>query len=248
MRFDYHLHTEFSWDSFLKADELVQKAIALGYMEIAITEHIDLLPQELSEYGLPSILKYKRFVDDLATKYPGLSILCGLEIGDYHRVKSFAEGLIEGFDFFPILGSVHFLSDGTNVAIPLAQPLSPEQIRDYYIENLRLVSSCNIDVLAHLGVYKRYYPSPPNEDHVLPIIKEILDIIIQRNIALEINLSGFRKPLQMCVPNPDIINIYKEMGGDRICFGSDSHAISHFALPIYDTILIDFPEKRLSKM
>lgn len=228
--YDYHIHTEFSYDSNIKGNDLMCKAISLGFKDIAITEHLDLLPQELSVYGLPSIQKYRNYCQQLQAKFPELRLRMGIEIGDYHKVKDFAEGLIRGYHFSPILGSVHFLSDHTNVAIPLAQPLDPSQIEDYYIHNLELVTNCDIDILAHLGVYKRYYTSSPCESHVRHLIDQILKTIIQRDIALEINLSSLRKPYGNIIPEPDILERYRTLGGKKISIGSDSHHIDHFGL------------------
>ncbi len=42
MKYDYHLHTEDSFDSRINSVELVKKAIDMGYAAIAITEHLDL--------------------------------------------------------------------------------------------------------------------------------------------------------------------------------------------------------------
>jgi len=226
--FDYHIHTQFSYDSCINGIDLLNKSILLGYQEIAITEHLDLLPQELSVYGLPSLTKYRDYCNDLKARFPQIKLYMGIEIGDYHLVRDFARSLIDGFDFCPILGSVHFLSDHCNVAIPMKKPLSKQQIEDYYRQNLDLVSHCDIDILAHLGVYKRYYRQSPDESHISSLVDDILTAIIHRNIALEINLSSLRKPLRSIIPEPWVINRYRQLGGKLISIGSDSHRIDHF--------------------
>lgn len=38
---DYHIHTYFSDDSQCLMEEMVQRAIVLGFAEIAFTEHVD---------------------------------------------------------------------------------------------------------------------------------------------------------------------------------------------------------------
>jgi histidinol phosphatase-like PHP family hydrolase len=171
---------------------------------------VDLLPQELSVFGLPSLKKYQSYVNKLREQYPSITLHCGIELGDYHLVKDFATGLIGGFDFFPILGSVHFLTDHTNVAIPFPSPLSTAQILDYYESNLRLVSECDIDVLAHLGVYKRYYNNVPDESFATSLIKDIFAVMIDKGIALELNFSGLFKPYASVIPEPHFIEIYRD--------------------------------------
>jgi len=228
MIYDYHIHTEYSYDSFIKADDLINKAIQQGYDDIAITEHLDLLPQEISLYGLISLRDYVNFCQRLRDKYSQITLRTGIEIGDYHLLRDYAKTIINGYDLYPILGSVHFLSDHTNIAIRMSKALSRDQISDYYRANLQLVQDCDIDVLAHLGVYKRYYGAPPNEDHVQELIKEIFKVIIEREIALEINLSGLKKPFAEIIPEPRYIEIYRSLGGNLFSIGSDSHKLENF--------------------
>ncbi len=229
MKTDYHIHSEYSYDSKIKADDLLDKAISLNYATIAITEHLDLLPQELSVFGLPSLKRYQARIRDLQSRYQGrIELVFGVEVGDYHLVRDFAQPLIERLDFGLILGSVHFLSDHTNVAVPLKQALNSEGIRDYYQHNLNLVSTCDIDVLAHLGVYKRYYQATPDESACRRLLQEIFAVVIERNIALEINFSSFRKPYGRLIPEPDQIELYRSLGGNLFTIGSDAHTLDQF--------------------
>ncbi len=225
---DYHLHSQYSWDSKLHAKDLLDKAISLNYTALALTEHLDLLPWELSVNGLLSLKEYSAYVDMLKTQYPQLQIIKGIEIGDYHRVKDFASALVREIDLELTLGAVHFLSDQINVAVPLAYPLSDEQVKDYYLQNLTLVRECEIDVLAHLGVYKRYYEQQPNEEHALPIVKDIFNVMIEKQIALEINYSPYRKDYGNCLPEPYFLELYKDMGGKLFTIGGDCHHLDHF--------------------
>jgi len=225
---DYHIHTEFSADSQLSLSELIPHAIKLGYGELAITEHLDLSPQELSVYGVPSLIKYKNVITAFQKQYPDIKLFCGIEVGDFQDVKDFADPILQEMDFDLVLGSVHFITGRINVAMPMKTPLTRDEILNYYENNLRLVETCDIDVLAHLGVYKRYYHQSPDEKHCLPVIKRIFSTIIERNIALEINFSAFRRTYQNLHPEPEYLELYKSIGGKLVTLGSDSHTLSHF--------------------
>lgn len=228
MKQDYHLHTDFSADSQMQLSELIPRAISLGYEEIAVTEHLDLLPQELSVFGVPSLLKYKNLVEHLRKQHSNIKIIWGIEVGDFQDVKDFADPLLNKMQFELVLGSVHFTGDHVNVAIPLKKPLSKEEIKQYYENNLRLVQTCDFDVLAHLGVYKRYYTSMPDEKHCLPIITDIFRTIIDKGIALELNLACLRKPYKSLIPEPVCLELYQKLGGKLVTIGSDSHSLEHF--------------------
>jgi histidinol-phosphatase (PHP family) len=225
---DYHIHTEFSADSRLKLSELLPHALKLGYSKLAITEHLDLSPQELSVYGVPSLIRYKNAIHYFRKQYPGTSLYCGIEVGDFQDVKEFADPILKQMGFDLVLGSVHFIRGRTNVAVPLKNPLSPVDTLEYYENNLKLVQTCDIDILAHLGVYKRYYSASPDESHCLTTIKQIFQTIIEKRIALEINFSAFRRTYQNLHPEPEYLELYKNMGGRLVTLGSDSHTLSHF--------------------
>lgn len=250
-KIDYHLHTEGSYDSQIKSTALAAKAIELGYDEIAITEHLDLLPQEVSVFGLPSLSRYQQRIKQLNMDFPELKILLGIEVGDYHRVKDYAKPLLDMIPFELILGSVHFLSDHSNVAIPFPHPLSNQQREDYFRQNLALVTHCDIDVLAHLGVYKRYYPELVSEASFHPIIRDIFTVMIDREIALEINFSSLRKTYPSLIPEPGLVEMYLNMGGKLVTIGSDAHCLDHFddyyaAIPQHLQVLANMQRKYLT--
>ncbi|MDI9528922.1 MAG: histidinol-phosphatase HisJ family protein [Candidatus Cloacimonadota bacterium] len=232
MKADYHLHTEYSYDSRMKAKELVDKALALNYDLIAVTEHLDLLPNELLVYGLPAFKKYCQGMQALKERLADtpLKLLCGIEVGDYNRVRPFADCLLEQLDLDLVMGAVHFLNDFTNVAVPLKAPLTPSEIVSYYRLNLDLVQHCKIDVIAHLGVYKRYYEDMPDESFCRDILKDIFQTMVERGIALEINFSSLRKPYARILPEEWQIELYMDCGGSLFTLGSDSHLLEHFDL------------------
>lgn len=225
---DYHIHSDFSADSRIKLAELLPHAINLGYKAIAITEHLDLLPQEVSIFGIPPLLKYQARLLQLRNQFPQIAIVFGIEVGDYQKVKDYANILLQSVKFDLVLGSVHFVDNHINVAIPLKEPLSKAQVTEYYEQNLLLVETCDINVLAHLGVYKRFYQTAPNETHVLHLIKKIFEVIVNKGIALELNYSAYRRVFHTLHPDPKYLELYKSLGGRLVTIGSDSHKLDQF--------------------
>lgn len=228
MKIDYHLHGEFSSDSLMSYDKLCSKAIQNGYQEIAITEHFDFLASEIYHFGIPPYENYFRRIREIKNKYPQIKIYCGVELGEYHRIKEIADAVMAHEKPELIIGSIHILSDGKNISIPFNEPMNDAQVRDYYKENLRLVESCDIDILGHLGIFKRYYNKQPDEMQFHPIIDKIFTTMIKKNIALEINYSPLRKSYKQLLPEPLYIKRYLKLGGRLLSIGSDSHSINQF--------------------
>lgn len=228
MKIDYHLHGEFSSDSRMSYDELCIKAIENGYHEIAITEHFDCLVSEIYHYGIPSYNEYFKRIEQIKKKYPKLNILFGVELGEYHRIKNLADSILDYHKPELKIGSIHILTDGKNISVPFEEPMTPKQVEDYYQENLLLVEKCDINILGHLGIYKRYLTKQPDETALLPIIDKIFQTIIAKDIALEVNYSPLRKSYNNLIPEPSLIKRYLKLGGQLITLGSDSHTIETF--------------------
>ncbi len=235
-KIDYHLHTDFSADSNLKLEDLVEAARQNSYDEIAITEHFDFLPSELSEYGLPSLRKYYDKVSCIRGNEDKLKIVFGVELGEYHLNHDLADLVLADYPPELKIASIHVLEGTRNVSVPLNFDLTAKDIRDYYEENLKLVEYGNFNILGHLGIYKRYLTNLPDERNSIDIIKEIFKNLIYKEIALEINYSGLFKPCRTVLPDAGILRLYKEMGGKLITIGSDSHHLRDFNSP-YQPVL-----------
>ena len=55
------------------------------------------------------------------------------------------------------------------------------------------------------------------------IIEEIFKVIIQNGKGIEINTSGLRQKYGDVFPSFKYIKLYRELGGEIITIGSDSH-------------------------
>ena len=54
-------------------------------------------------------------------------------------------------------------------------------------------------------------------------IERLFSLIIEKNIALEINTSGLRQSIGETLPGEDLLRKYYDMGGRLITMGSDAH-------------------------
>jgi histidinol-phosphatase (PHP family) len=228
MKIDYHIHSQFSADSNINMREAIIKAIQRGYTEIAFTEHFDLIPEEIEIYGVPSYKNYSLAIDAVRKEFPNISILKGVELGEYHLCHNLVDQIMKNDPPDLTIGSVHVLPGVINISIPLKEQMNDEVIRLYYISNLGLVKYGNFDILGHLGVHKRYLEIEPDESFMNDTVEEIFYTIIEKEIALEVNLSGLTKPLKSLIPTPAYLTLYRKMGGELLTLGSDSHNIDSF--------------------
>jgi histidinol-phosphatase (PHP family) len=227
MKKDYHIHTHISKDSKLNPDELILKAIDCNYAEIAFTDHLEFLFPQWSFHQEYSFVDYLDFFTNLQEKYSSqIKILRGVEIGEYQETKEQVLDYFAGLRPDIILGSVHTILPDKDISLPFAKPLSKQDIISYYKANLKLVEKCQIDVLAHLGIFARYLQHNIKEG--LPICKDIFQVMKEKEIALEINYSGLRKVTKQIIPHLEVLELYANEGGELISLGSDSHQVSDF--------------------
>ncbi len=231
MKIDTHIHGEFSSDSTNKYEEIIQKAISLHYHYICFTEHMDLVPYEIVNYGILPLRKYFNRIDSLKNRYKNkLHIGFGIELGESHLTLDQANELFNYIQPEFIIGSLHLLKNLKNLSTPINFSLQENIIMQYYQEVEEIVMKGGIDSLGHLGIFKREVSDQTQckDDNYLDQISKILKIMISKNIALEVNYSGFRSNFKMHLPGIDIIKLYYDMGGTLITLGSDTHHIDQF--------------------
>src|SRR2546427_302661 len=81
---DLHVHTEWSYDGRRGSMERsCERAIELGLPAVAFTDHADFVKVHEDQYCV-DIAGYLDSVERCRTKFPGLRILSGVELGEPH--------------------------------------------------------------------------------------------------------------------------------------------------------------------
>ncbi len=240
---DYHVHTEFSDDSTYPMEDVVKDAVRLGFDEICFTDHVDYGVkvdwdskeevtyrdgEPLANVDYP---KYVEQVRNLQEAYQGkISLKLGMESGvQMHTIPQF-EALFSRYPFDFILLSVHQVEDKEFWTQDFQRGRTQIEYNErYYEEMLNLVNHYhNYSVLGHLDLIVRYdemgvYPFA----RVRPYIEEILKKVIKEGKGIEVNTSSHRYGLADSTPSKEILRLYRELGGEVITIGSDSHKPEH---------------------
>jgi histidinol-phosphatase (PHP family) len=236
---DYHLHTCYSEDGDDTQEAMCRRAIVLDIPEIGLTEHWDVGPYEKN----PRFFQPEPWYDELERLrhlFSGkLTIRAGIEIAEPHLYPQPAAEVLRRAPFDYVLGSVHFVGQNFMFDEDYFLTHSADEVyQAYFAEVESMVQTADIDILAHLDLPARTakpifgYDPVRYEDQ----IRRILHVVIDRNLALEVNASGLRKAAQNLMPDPLILKWYAEMGGERLTVGSDAHAASQVGLHIDTTI------------
>ena len=248
---DYHVHTEFSDDSVYPMEDVVRDALQMGMDEICITDHVDYGVKEDWDSGKTILYRgteplanvdypaYMEKICILKEKYEGrIRIRTGMEFGvQMHTIPKY-EALFARYPFDFIILSVHQVEDKEFWTQDFQRGRSQKEYNErYYEEMLSLVKNYkDYSVLGHMDLLKRYdeagiYPF----EKLRPLIEEILKIVIADGKGIEINTSSHRYGLDGTMPSGEILRLYKELGGEIITIGSDSHKPEHLGTYIEES-------------
>ncbi len=241
---DFHIHTEFSFDSKEKIDRICENAINVGLSAIAVTNHYDhdgieegIYEEYLFEKDREDILKAKE-------RWNGkIKIYYGLEIGQPHTMNDKKIKKIESMGYEFIIGSLHNLKncfDFYYLNYSKTSPMYDRGIFKKYINELKEIASCGfINTVGHITYPERYMNEAGKKLSYSEFEEDfatLFQIIAKNNLALEINTSGLRQGLFTTMPKTDILTLYKANGGKKITVGSDAHIASHIGMGIIETI------------
>lgn len=226
---DFHVHSNFSPDSKATMARMVQKGIQMGLKEICFTDHV-----EFQGGWVFDVNKYEQEIQRLRNMYKNqIQIRMGAEIGyepqNLSRMNEFATSA--DFDF--IMCSLHRI-DGVGIhSGAFAAGKTPEQAFAKYFETYyQCVKDDPIySVLGHFDLLKRYVPYHNHnvfKDNY-DVIRETFKLLIENGKGIEVNASGFRYKLNHTLPTLDFLKLYKELGGEIITTGSDSHSEAYVA-------------------
>lgn len=238
---DYHVHTNNSFDSSAKMLDHCQKAVEIGLKEIVFTEHFDLNPVDKG-LGYFDFDEYSQEINECRERFGSkLKIKKGLELGETHLYEKEHMEFLEGKDFDFLLGSIHFIGKEVLHRDYAIDEDEGEVYFTYFEQVLETAKKGNFHALGHLDVLKRYVPQWFQKFDAVDyeeVIREILKVVIKRDLGIEINTSGFRQGLKEPLPTVEIIKWYKELGGQIITIGSDAHYLKHLGYGLKEGIEI----------
>ncbi len=236
MLVDYHTHTSFSQDSTASMQAQCEAAIKAGIKHIAFTEHEDYNPRDPTSFYFDHA-SYWAEIERCRARFAGrLTIRSGIEISEPHRYPALTHNVLSRHSWDFVLGALHWFSPEINCYLPeFFEHLGDwrESMRLYFIETIALAKHGDFDVLAHIDYPARYNTELLNGEYDIgayePIIREVLAALIARGKGIEINLSGVRRGLD---PNPPskVVRWFRELGGEVLTIGTDSHATNHTGL------------------
>jgi histidinol-phosphatase (PHP family) len=223
---DYHMHTALCKHAEGQPIDYVRSAIQKGLREIAVTDHgptprgFD--PEhrmDISQFGI-----YKDWID-MARLDGDCRVLFGIEADYFEGCKPFMSKWLTQYPFDIVLGSIHDIGSWNRndpEARSMWESSDVNAVWRRYFELIGEMADTELyDVVTHLDLPKRGGNRP--RDRNLPdLVLPALDRIARAGMAIEINTSGLRHPVNEMYPAPRILAWARERE-IPIVFGSDAH-------------------------
>ncbi len=253
---DYHVHCEFSDDSWYPMADVCADAVELGLDEICFTDHVDYgIKPDADEYrahpegvrldkGKPVInVDYPAYftrIAELRHDFAGrLNIKAGLELGVQSHTVEKNHALFETWepelDF--VICSIHEVGDCEFWTGDFQRGRTQEEYNfAFYEELLKVVETFkDYSVLGHLDLIRRYDPAGEFPfEKTRDIVAAVLERVIADGKGIELNTSSFRYGLPDLQPSTDVLRLYRDLGGRILTIGSDSHKPEHLGAHIAD--------------
>lgn len=240
---DMHTHSENSHDSRANILKNADFAYNNGIDIFAVTDHADI--QFYNERNIYNAIKNSvKEAKEANEKYKGkVKVLHGVELGESIWSMHYTREILDSNEFDVVLLSVHDLRT-RKILLPFSNfdftALTRDELFDFinrYFEYLLLsLKSVKCDVCAHLTLPFRYINNKCKLNLSTRLfedkITEILNYLIENNIALEVNVSKSNGGM---IPEEWIFEKYKALGGCLITIGSDAHVTENLGCGILET-------------
>lgn len=250
--YDNHNHSQFSFDGKRTSVERTARAAAAkGLAGLCFTDHCDLYvpaqnkhftgtgaqPQPTAsddEHQHFDIEGQQREIDRvcgvLMEEGEKLQIFKGIEVGVYKDSRDMIAETLRSHSFDQIIASVHYI-DGTDpfwggYYVGKSWKEAYERYLEVLLEEMIWLGD-GFDVMGHYDYVARYAPYPV--ESILyrdfpDIFDEIFRFLSEKGKALELNTKTYQLYKgRLPEPDKDIYMRFRELGGEMVSLGSDSH-------------------------
>lgn len=230
----YHVHTVFS-DGDNTVGEMVKAAVDAGIDEVGISDHYVLFADgRLVNWSMPldALPDYLDTIKEARSAFEGkINVRYGLEADFIPDAADMLRETLSQYSFDYVIGSIHFINgfpidEHKKNWDALSEPKKNDVIRDYWNKIAQLAKSGLFDIVGHMDLYKKFGAQPTVD--ISEDIITALDAIAEAGIAVELNTSGWHKPIREAYPSAMIVKGCLKRG-ISIIVTADAHKTADIA-------------------
>lgn len=231
--FDYHVHSNVSFDAYDSPARIAMTASGKGISEICFTEHQEIdYPYENEVKPELDYELYHRELEKARGCARELIIKRGVEVSllpdSLDKIKENIGG--QKFDF--VIASQHTIKGKDPYFGDSFEGKTLRQAQKEYLEEMLydFERYDDFDVIGHIGYLDKYLPNIEGLDNKKPFehhdFSDLLDAILMsailRGKGIEVNTSNYYS-YDWPTPIKSVLKRYVELGGEIVTLGSDAH-------------------------
>lgn len=238
--FDTHNHSQFSFDGKGTSAELsARSALDKGLGGIVFTDHYDIYIPDIPGEDMPrpqdfDICAQQTELQRVQNMLDGrIKVLKGIEMGMNANCREQAREILKRHTFDQVIASVHYLDNSDPYYGRFFEGKSWKEAYGQYLEYIydELVHLQDFDIVGHYDYVVRYAPYP--QDGIMykdfsDVLDTIFRYLVENGKGLELNTkscSGGHG--RNTILDRNLLLRYRELGGEIITLGSDSHTPDH---------------------
>ena len=242
---DWHTHNEMCHHAVGSIEDYLRQAIKSRLQTIGLSDHfpyeflknIERIPFEEYAITLPEIEGYLSTAELFREKFKSnINVRIGFEV-DFFKNQALALNkhltkVKNRLDY--ILGSIHILNfrdgrgawgfDDSRFRNDFEYYGSQQVYINYYKKLQKMIRSedFDFDIVGHIDLPKKFNDNPTKKEAVFDEVLKTLELIKARDLTVEINTGGLRKPCKEQYPSEKIIKEIYSLD-IPILLGSDAH-------------------------
>ena len=242
---DWHTHNEMCHHAVGSIEDYLRQAIKSRLQTIGLSDHfpyeflknIERIPFEEYAITLPEIEGYLSTAETFREKFKSnINVRIGFEV-DFFKNQALALNkhltkVKNRLDY--ILGSMHILNfrdgrgawgfDDSRFRNDFEYYGSQQVYINYYKKLQKMIRSedFDFDIVGHIDLPKKFNDNPTKKEAVFDEVLKTLELIKARDLTVEINTGGLRKPCKEQYPSEKIIKEIYSLD-IPILLGSDAH-------------------------
>jgi len=257
---DWHTHNEMCHHAIGSIEDYLRYAIKSRLQTIGLSDHfpyeflknIERIPFEEYAITLPEIENYLSVAESLKEKYKtSINVRIGFEV-DYFKnqeplLNNYLNKIKNRLDY--ILGSIHILNfrdgrgawgfDDSRFRRDFEYYGTQKVYLNYYkkLQKMLKAEEFDFDIVGHLDLPKKFNDTPTDKEIIFNEIMKTLELIKAKDVTVEVNTGGLRKPCKEQYPGETIIQEMYFLD-IPILLGSDAHKPKEIAWKFRKTIKI----------
>ncbi|MRJ06018.1 MAG: histidinol phosphate phosphatase [Epsilonproteobacteria bacterium] len=236
MKVDLHNHTPRCNHAQGTPREYLERAISQGIEVYGFADHAPMEFDKSYRMAEEEMEEYERELKEIKEEFKDkIEILIGYEV-DFTPLSSFSPKIAyRKVDY--LIGSIHFLDqwgfDNPEFLRDWEKRDVDDVYREYFFYMREMVKSGYFQIVGHLDLIKVFGHRPTR--NIEYFVKELLKEIKKREMAVELNTSGWRKPVGELYPSDEVLQLMAEMK-IPITFSSDAHSPDHVGYKLDEAI------------